>query len=248
MALYGLGQIAMDQGQYDRVEAVAREGLALAEQIGDESGRGNALSQLGAVAEARGDLPQAAQLLEEGLTHCRNAGDIGGQGRALISLGHIYRALDDYARATLYFEESLEQLRTIQLTWGIANILTSLGHLAREQGDYPRAIARYRESLALHRLFGNQGYIAWCFEGMAAAFGAQKQPERTAQLCAAAATLREAAHAPRPPAEQRLYEQTVAVARSALGEAAFQDAWSAGEAYTLEEAISTALENTPDHR
>ena len=244
-ALYGVGQIAMDQGQYDRVEAVAREGLALAEQIGNESGIGNALAQLGVVAEARGDLQSAVQFLEQGLIHCRKAGDIGGEQRALVSLGHIYRVLGDYPRATTYFEQALEQARSINLTWGIANVLTSLGHLAREQGDYQRALARYRESLALHRSFGNKGYIAWCFEGMATALCAEGQPEQAAQLCAAAAALREAAHTLRPPAEQQVYDQTIAAARSALGETAFQRAWSAGAAYTVEEAIAFALADAP---
>ncbi len=245
-ALYGVGQIAMDQGQYDRVEAVARESLALAEQIGNESGIGNALAQLGVAAEARGDLQSAAQFLEEGLIHCRKAGDIGGEQRALLSLGHIYRALGDYPRATSCFKQALEQARSINLTWGIANVLTSLGHLAREQGDHQRALARYRESLALHRSFGNKGYIAWCFEGMAAALCAGGQLEQAAQLCAAAAALRDSVHAPRPPAEQRIYDQTIAATRSALGEAAFQRAWSAGADYTLEEVISSALADAPD--
>jgi tetratricopeptide (TPR) repeat protein len=78
-ALFGLAQMLIDLGQYDHVEQLARESLALAERIGDQSGMGNALNQLGIVAEARGDLAAAARFLEDGLARCRQAGDLGGK-------------------------------------------------------------------------------------------------------------------------------------------------------------------------
>ena len=240
-ALYGVGQLALERGDYERTEALAREELALAEGIGDESGMGNALTHLGMVAETRGDLRNAASFLEEGITHCRKAGDIGAIERALGSLGHVFRAHGDYARATQTFEEALEEARSVNLTWVVATVLTSLGHLAREQGDYHRAISCYQESLALHRDFGTTGYIAWSFEGMAMAVGALGQHERAAQLCAAADRIREQEHAPRPPAEQQLYDQTVAAAQAALGDEHIEQAWAAGRMLSLDDAISYAL-------
>ncbi|HEY7346865.1 MAG TPA: tetratricopeptide repeat protein [Ktedonobacterales bacterium] len=240
-ALFGLAQDLLDLGQYDRVEMLAKEGLALAESIGDESGMGNALNQLGVVAETRGDLPLAARLLEQGLERCRQAGDLGGEGRILITLGHVFRARGNYPRATQVFEEALAQTRRIGLTWGTANILTSLALLARDQSDYPRALALYRESLSLHRTFGNKTYIAWIFEGMAAAASALGEPERAARLCAAAARLREEMRSPRPPAEQLPYDQTVAAAQQTLGSERFEQVWTAGQALSLEEALSYAL-------
>ena len=168
-ALYGVGQLALERGDYERTEVLARQELALAEHIGDESGMGNALAHLGMVAERRSELHNAISLLEEGIAHCRKAGDIGGTERVLVSLGHIFRALGDYDHATQTFEQALEEARSVNLTWVAATVLTSLGHLAREQEDYHLAIARYQESLVLHSNFGTTGYIAWCFEGMALA-------------------------------------------------------------------------------
>ena len=243
-ALYGIGQLVMERGEYDRVEMLAREELALAERSGDESGMGNALAHLGLVAETRGDLHNAVRFLEQGIAHCQKAGDIGGAGRAMVSLGHVFRALGEYARATQLFEAALEQHRAINLTWAVAIVLTSLGHLAGEQGDYRRALVRYRESLVLLRTFGTKGYIAWCFEGMATAACALGRPEQAAQLCASAERLRAEASAPRPPTEQQHYDQTVAAAHVALGDRRFEQAWATGETRPLEEAIPYALEET----
>jgi predicted ATPase/transcriptional regulator with XRE-family HTH domain len=245
-ALYGVGQMALERGDYARAEALAREELALAERIGDESGLGNALAHLGMVAETRGDLHQAARFLEEGSAHCRKAGDLGGTERALVSLGHVFRALGDYARATQTFEEALELARSINLTWAVANVLTSLGHLAREQGDYRCAIEWYRESLSLHRAFGTKGYIAWSLEGLAMAASALGRHARAAQLCAAAEQIRKQAQTPRPPAEQHLYDQTITAAQAALEDARFEQAWIAGRALSLEDTLAYALAEPPE--
>jgi DNA-binding NarL/FixJ family response regulator len=61
------------------------------------------------------------------------------------------------------------------------------------------------------------------------------------RLLGVAAVLREAAGAPRWPADQPGYEGTVAAARTRLGTAAFAAAWAAGRALTLEQAVAEAL-------
>lgn len=245
-ALYGVGQLALERGDYERAEALATEGLASADRIGDESGMGNALAHFGAIAETRGDLLSAARFLEQGVAHCRMAGDIGGIGRALLSLGHVFRALGEYVRATQTFEEALEVARSVNLAWAVANVLTSLGYLAHEQGDYDRAISWYRESLALQRTFGTKGYIAWSFEGIAMAACALGQYVQAVRLCAAAEEIRKQAQTPRPPAEQKLYDQTITAARAVLEEERFGQVWTVGRTLSLEDALSSALAESPE--
>jgi predicted ATPase/DNA-binding XRE family transcriptional regulator len=239
-ALYGIAAMLLEQGQYARVERLAREGLALAERIGDLSGMGNALSLLGNVAQARGDLPEAIRLFERGLACCREAGDRGGVGMTLISLGHLARTQGDYARATQLLEEALADTRAINLTWGVANILTGLALVAREQGDYSRALALYRESLGIHQGFSNRTYLAWDFEGLAAVIGALGDPARATQLCAVAERFRQTMRTPRPPAEQEDYDHTLAAARDALGQEEFEHVWFIGTALTPEAAMTLA--------
>jgi predicted ATPase/DNA-binding XRE family transcriptional regulator len=240
-ALYGASRLALDQGSYDRVESLSREGLTLAKQGDDHSGIGNALAMLASVAEARGDLTEARTLYEDGLAHCRTAGDSGGITRILSSLGHIERARGELERARAHFDEILVFARAIGLTWGVANALVSLGHIAREQDDHQRALAFYREGLALHQTMGNTVWIAWCLEGMAATFCAKRQFERAIQLCAAASTLRASTHALRPPAEEKQYDQVLARAREAVGEVAFTRAEKVARLFSLEETIAAAL-------
>ena len=67
------------------------------------------------------------------------------------------------------------------------------------------------------------------------------QHTRAAQLCAAADRVREQEHAPRPPAEQQLYDQIFTAVQVVLGDERFEQAWAAGRTLSLDDAISYAL-------
>jgi tetratricopeptide (TPR) repeat protein len=239
--LYGLARFALDQGQYARMEQLARESLALAERLGERQGRGNALWLLGVGAQARGDLQEALRLFERELACAREAGDAGGVDMAMISLGHLARVGGDYVRATHLFDEVLARARAIHMTWGVATMLTHLALLARDQGNYGRALALAQESLTLHGAFGNKTYLAWNFEGIATVAAALGQAARAAQLCAAAERLRQEVSAPRPPDEQQRYNQALDAARHALGRETFEQAWVTGATLTSEAAMTLAL-------
>jgi predicted ATPase/transcriptional regulator with XRE-family HTH domain len=241
--LYGLGRFALDQGQYERLEGLAKASLALAEELDERGGMGKALWLLGIVAQSRADLPEAMRLFEQALACAHEVGDASGVDMALISLGHVARAQGDYVRATRLLEEVLAHARAIHMTWGVANTLTSLALLARDQGDYARALALARESLTLHVAFGNKTYLAWNFEGIATIASGLGQHARATQLSAVAERLRQEVSAPRPPDEQQRYDQVLAAARSALGGAAFEQAWENGGALKSEVAMTLALDD-----
>jgi hypothetical protein len=67
------------------------------------------------------------------------------------------------------------------------------------------------------------------------------QPERAARLLGDATALRDAIAAPLLPFEGRHYERSVAAVRMALDAAVFTEAWAAGQAMPLEQAIAYAL-------
>jgi hypothetical protein len=62
-----------------------------------------------------------------------------------------------------------------------------------------------------------------------------------ASLAGAAAALRDAIGVPLSPAEQTQHARYLEDVRQALGEAAFVAAWTAGQTLSLDDAISSAL-------
>jgi hypothetical protein len=67
------------------------------------------------------------------------------------------------------------------------------------------------------------------------------KPERAARLLGAAAALREVLGAPVPAREREDHDRAVAALRTALGETAFAEDWTAGEALPVEKAVAEAL-------
>jgi hypothetical protein len=66
-------------------------------------------------------------------------------------------------------------------------------------------------------------------------------PTRAARLLAAAERIREEKSAPHWPADRGEYDTLVDAVRMALNEEAFEQAWAAGRALTLERAIAEGL-------
>lgn len=241
--LMGLGQILLNLGKMERAEAVAKETLHRSVPGGDHSGMSSAYAILGQIAQMRGQIDEAATCFTKSDEHAKRS-EIGSlQGMALRNLAELARIQGDYVRATALLEESLESARSFGVAWVVANITTLLGDLAFHQQNYTLAKARYREALTLFRAFGSPTYTAWCLEGFATTIGAQGGYTQATRLCAAAATLREQAHTPLPPAEREAFEQTVATARAALSGPAFAKVWNTGTMLTQDEAIDYALSN-----
>src|SRR5262249_35030111 len=156
-------------------------------------------------------------------------------------LGDVARCEGDYAQAATLYQESLSRFRHQEIRIEIASILHNLGYVALVQGDQQRAYTHFTESLALHREQGNQPGILEELAGFGALLVAQGQPQRAAILFGAIAALRAALNAPMWPAERVEYERYLASVRAALGEAALQAAWAAGQTMSLDEVIAEAL-------
>jgi hypothetical protein len=116
-----------------------------------------------------------------------------------------------------------------------------LGKMACDKGDYGQAGAHLKESLAHKQESKSRRGIASVLEGFAKLTVAQQQAKLAAHLLGAAEVLREAIGAPLLPDERADYEQTLAAARTALGEEAFARVWAEGRATPLEQVISNVL-------
>jgi len=221
--LYGLGELARDQGELETARALLDERLARWRELGvvpvwnaprdskriDRGAVSLAVQPLGDVARYQGRCEEAQALYEETLAHVRQ------------------------------FREDVYQQRLV------AGVLLKLALVAQKQGDGERAAARYQEGLALYRQAGGTGgklETAACFEACGHLAAAQGQALRAARLLGAAAALREAMGAPLPPVERPEFERSVAAARALLGEEAFAAAWAEGQGMPLERAVRCALE------
>jgi predicted ATPase/DNA-binding SARP family transcriptional activator len=229
--LQALGSVAREQGRYVRSARLHAEALELASARGDTRAEASARSYLGFVSWLQSDLSLAVTECTKSLSMFRALGDVEGTAWSLISLGVVARYRGDRDRATALLQEAIELSRSIGFREGIAWCEEQLGLVALENGDLPDAKARLRSSYATHRELRDRWRMASVLEDLAAVFLADvPEPERVAWLLGLAHALREAIGTVLAPCERPQHERSGAVAKAALGAAAYQAAWQRGAA------------------
>ncbi len=101
------------------------------------------------------------------------------------------------------------------------------------------------EALRVWVRLGDEDAVAECLDSLAGAAGMRGEGARAARLLSAASAAREIVGTPIRPVERERYERFVALSRHGLGDEAWQAAWEAGRAMSLEEAAEYALSTEP---
>jgi predicted ATPase len=225
-ALVRSAALAMNQTDYARATAQAKEALELYDRERDPGGRALALNVLGGVARFQGKYADAGPAIEEGLRLYRALNDRWGVALSLNNLGALAADRGEFERARTLYEESLRIEEELGAEWTIAILLSNLAEVAREQGDQNRAVALYDASLSLRRKLGDSLGIAHSLVGLAGAALSANDGDRAAELY-----------------EESLVNYRAAGAR--WGEALYLDgladvAWSRGESERAVELSAAA--------
>ena len=237
-ALNLLTEAALHAGNADEAAAHADSALAVARKAGDRWDEGYALGTMAAAAALRGDLPEAQQLAEAALAIMRDIDQQWGAARALMGLADLARVRSDPDGAQLRYVQALAILREVNARPEIARCLAGLGRIAMNQGDVALGRKHLTESIELSRSIGSRTGVIRGIEAFASLAVREQQPERTVQLAAAAAALREAAHLPSLSGART--EHYLAAARS-LRQGTIDRLWAQGSALDASAAVDLAL-------
>ncbi|MCX7755203.1 MAG: tetratricopeptide repeat protein [Anaerolineales bacterium] len=241
LALSNLGDILIAQGKIARGLAALEESLLLYRELGNKAGMVSALNNLGAAARCSGEAARARACLEEAVALCQGMNDRMRLSFVWINLGDLARDEGNLAQAQSLYADALAQLEAIGDQAGRALALYALGLTALARQDEEHAQSLLRQSLSLYHSLALPSGLVESLEALAEATRRQGQPQRAARWLAAAAAQREALEMPVLPPERGRHEQTLAALRTALGQAAFESAWSEGHAVSLEQIVAEAL-------
>jgi non-specific serine/threonine protein kinase len=211
---------------------------------------------LGMAALSAGDDRGAARRYAEAEALARPTGDGWVLGLILEPRAELALHAGEYRLARRLLEEALALRRAHRAPHGIGQALSRLGRLALVEGDAAAARRRLTQGLAVWRDAGCVWRIPVLLRNLARVAEAQGQPARAARLWSAAAAQHQALLGRPLPADEgptiaptdegpTLAEATESL-RARVGAVAFDAAWAAGQAMTLEQAVADALEDTPD--
>ena len=231
-------------GNLDRAEQAITEAIACAEKSGNRFIIGMFRHWLSLILLAQGNHQEA---LRQATLIQALARSINNQYQFLISLTHQAKAAwdrRDYEQSVRCCEEGLAQSQG-QDEATRARFLYILSRVALSQGQISQALS-YIRCFFYPKIFEESATVFWFGYNTVLALGEiaalQGQAQRAAIFFGAVEAQAGWLMKLLSPPERSEYEQALVAARAALGEEAFNAAWEAGRAMTVEELISFARE------
>jgi predicted ATPase/class 3 adenylate cyclase len=245
--LNGLGSDAKAEKDFEKARQLYEQSLA-ANPTPNAWGAAMTLYNLGNLAKIRGDWQGSKDYYLRALEICERLGAEAGISYAQGFLGMLAIMRRELDEAKTHFESYLKaswvQANPI---WGrvMGGFLGYVHLLMGNKLDAQRLLNHSLESAVEYaHQSSNFSDSHFILEGKARLELMDGRAERAAQLFGAAWAGREKDDYPLTEFERPDYEAAIAEARSAIGDAAFDDAFAKGQAMTIEQTIIFALEES----
>jgi tetratricopeptide (TPR) repeat protein len=159
--------LAFHQGDYVVARALAEQGLALWQRLGQTHRLPHLLVDLAAAESRQGDTADARAHLDQSLVIARQLGDLVSYSRSLNDLANLAQEQAQYARARTLYQEALALARQHDDMLGVATALNNLAVVARDQGERNEARQLFEESIAIRRAVGDRHGLALTLANLA---------------------------------------------------------------------------------
>jgi len=241
-ALSAVGNLALWQGDHDEAERLFGDSLALFRELDDARGSAYVQTNLALLTIGRGQYVDAEPLLVECAALARTLDDAHLLAVNLGNLAVVVHARGDGDKAAKLFEESLTLARDVGNSFLTSTVLSAWGRAECRDGNLESAEASFVESLTIAGDLTDPEAAAEALEGFAELAVAKHAARRAAAIWGAAARLRAEIGIPIAFHEEKAHKRAVEATRAALDDAAFDQAWDAGRAMTLDDAVRYALD------
>lgn len=154
-ALWGAGLLAAMLGEFAAAVALAKQGLALARQAGDDQAAARCLLVLGNARLYVNGPAAALVVLQDSAAEATKAGDRWCLDHALAMCGWAEARRGEFSRARPLFEEALAMAQRAGDLQGLGIALNGLGYVAMEQGDYALAEGLLEEAVGVSERLGD---------------------------------------------------------------------------------------------
>jgi len=155
-ALYALGQIAQEHGDYNEADRLHLQSHKVFEALDARHEMGRSLSSLGLSALFRGDYSRAYAYFSRYLQLAEVMGQQSQIAVALLLLGETTVRRGNLAEAKEHIERSVSISRSLEYRRILSASLTGLGDCLIESGDLDAGCAHLLEALDIAREIANQ--------------------------------------------------------------------------------------------
>ena len=236
-----LNVLGWDHRDFKRAFIYWREATTLFRHVEDWDGLAHNLSRLGLFLLMDDQFAAAKECLDEANLLFQQL-NIHRGSHLLSGLGQIALMDGNYEQARACFQEAVkinnELGSRIDYLWATSR----LGHAEILAGNTSRARQIFGEVLRSFQEDGSQIGVVFAIEKMLILHTILRKVDIASRLIGWADTTREKIKDTRQKLEQAEIDKLIAACRTAMGEAAYADAYKEGSKLTLNEAIYLALE------
>jgi predicted ATPase len=240
-ALNAVAGFAEKLGDPQSTKDYAEQALVLSRELGYARGVTSSLMALSLAHRLEGDRVTAAAFLEEASESARASGDAYSLADATAGLAFLAMEERAYPRAIALAEEAREAYRQIGDPSGGAYALTILGSCLLHSGQSSAGLEAMGEALPTLLELGFVAILAGTLGLIASATVETGNAEVGATIMGFEGSLRQRVSLPRTGAYVGLHAAAVADLRRSLGDERYEEAFAAGGAMTLEEAVGYAM-------
>ncbi|TCO35139.1 putative ATPase [Kribbella steppae] len=243
MGIWAGAYLAMFLGESEQSTRLLAECAELAERYDDEQLRARIAEVEGQALIYQGDLTGAVARLERGLAGYRTVQDRLGEFDSLILLSAATFFLTD-PRVEEFSRQAYELADSRGAASSKAYALWTVGIVRwRDHDQYESATHSFREAIRLWQPMNDHTGIAFCVQALSWCAGSDAPTERAARLMGASRAVwrSSGAHVDETTPYSQFDDRTEQRIRAAIGDAAFDEAFQAGAAYSFDQAVTLAL-------
>jgi len=235
------GLFAEFQGDFQLATALIQNGLDLIRETGDRAVTADLGRLLAGTFLRQKENDRALPLLQESLITYRELGADWHVAATLNDLWCVAIKTGEYHTSVALGERSLALFEELKDKRCVAMAANNLALSLTKMGRFEEAPAYLRRSLRLAQEIEDTAWILGCFETGAGLACGLRQFQHAVLLLSLDDASRVEMTLPRQPFDVGNYEAAMAAARSALSPEDFRVAWEKGQAMTVEEGVSYAL-------
>ena len=234
--------MSLNNNDLDHSKAYLFESLQLFRELGHLSGMAICLNELAHRAIWSGDFSSPIPWLEEARELHRQLGNTLREADTLSYYGLLAYWQGDYRQARTSYEECAKLYNKVGHLLNVSWSRVDIAYIVLRQGDFQEAKEMFRSCIQQFQKANNTIALIYAMEGLGSMNVEQGKAERAVLLFAWADAMRERIGDHRPPVEQASVDSDLAVIHSKLSDSDFATLSTEGQAMTVEEAVTLALE------
>lgn len=239
-AMNASARLAFRQGDNDVSRALLDESVASARSIGDREGEAWSLSLLSRVSLRDHDFTSVRERARASADIFQELGDKKSSWSPLHVIAYVTMMEGDLPAARAMFMDSIELARATGNDDLASGEYQNLGIIEARLGNLDAATDCFARCLDVVVATEDRYLLPYAYLGFANVAARRGQAERAALLLGATDAVLESTEMVLDPGDEPDYEQTVDLARAALGEDAFTAGCLRGRQMTFDEAVALA--------